>query len=182
MSWRRWRRKPSPTFVPTTAQTQVDELQNLAYLIDEAMVSVVSVLATMPPDAKRAALFDRLMKPLAARAATPRRSCGWRPRPYAGLATQPVADDQVLAARQQLLPTHQRLALLEVRAPRDRAAQREFTRDNLGTISELDVLDLQYELLVPDQTESAIDSELPAIWWGFYSRFRWRFQPALPPL
>ena len=78
-------------------------------------MSVVSVLATMPPDAKRAALFDRLMKPLAALGGNPATILRLASPPYAGLATQPVADDQVLAARQQLLQTHQRLALLEVR-------------------------------------------------------------------
>ncbi len=71
----------------------------------------------------------------------------------------------------------QRLAPLDLRTPGDRAAQRNITRDTLGHLNLLRVLDNQYRLLQPEQSESAIDSELALIWWGSYPRFRWQRNP-----
>jgi uncharacterized protein (TIGR03790 family) len=168
----------SPKFAPVNQPVgEGDEPQQLANRSEAARVSAVIGLLAMPAGAQRNALVARLIDLIEQIWGKPQTILRLALPPLSQLVAIPVTPDQVSAAQQQLEQTRARLAELDPRAPGGREAEWAITRDNLGSLNELRMVENHYRLLQTDQTASALDSELALIWWGNYLRFRWVRNP-----
>jgi uncharacterized protein (TIGR03790 family) len=169
--------KVRPNFAPTTQPLDIDAAQKFSHRAELASVSTLAGLTEMPADAKRAALVDHLTDLMALIGGKPKCVQRMAVLPLSRLTTRPVSPDELANATAQLEDIRHRLAPLNIQSPVARAGQRQLTRDYLGLLNEIHVLDEQYRILNPEQTESAMDSELALIWWGNYPRFRWQANP-----
>jgi uncharacterized protein (TIGR03790 family) len=168
----------SPKFAPATQPIgSGDEPQLLVARANVALTTAIGALAAMPVSAKRDALVARLSDLIAQIGGKPQATIRLSLPPLSKLLSNSVTADQVTAAEEQLQQTRDRLSALDLQTPGGREAQRVITRDNLGELNQLRMLENQYRLLQTEQTESAVDSELALIWWGSYPRFRWERNP-----
>jgi uncharacterized protein (TIGR03790 family) len=164
--------KVHPGFVPTTQPAGQNPAISFEHRANLASVAAVAGLFDQPANAQRAVMVDRLVQLATLIGGRPRSIENQAKNPISRLIATPVTPEQLAGAEQDLADTKRRLAPLGMDTPISRAALRQITRDNLGVISELDVLGREVTYLRSDPAPCATDSALATAWWGSYPRYR----------
>ena len=95
------------------------------------------------------------------------------------LNENPPAAGKVQAAQRQIVIYSRQLIALrsEASSAEARAKVRSFASEHFGLLNRLAMTRNQIDGLNPAQSESALDSELAAVWWIDYPRSRWVANP-----
>jgi uncharacterized protein (TIGR03790 family) len=160
-----------PAFKPQKG----DELPKLAKRLDASLVSIVRSLPTVKETAARNASYSEVVA-LIERLLGADRTTQVMAQPAVALfSPHPPTPEDVTGARSRL--TEIERALVHSQANNTSAVEREkartLARDSLGLFGYAFVVLNQEEMLSPDQSESALDSELSLLWWHDYPKARW---------
>ena len=164
-----------PSFAPDRGM----DIEQLARRLDVAGSVIVGSLRSVPDSSARGARFMQLISTVERVAGSPR-ALQLMAKPELGwLAPRPPTSQQTGRASAQLQDVQKQLAALDTYDPiaADREKSRQLSRANLGLFGYASVLTGQLQALEPQDTASALDSELALLWWKQYTKYRWLPNP-----
>lgn len=144
----------------------MESSEGLSRRAEQAANFALNKVRAMPADQKRSE-FEAKLKSIADRLRAPVKVSESDANSTSPPATRAALTPQEASAK---------LEELAVRRsdPADRRAFRDLLRDHGGILMFGQVLTAQELFLSPEESEAAVDNELPLLWWGLYPRGRWQ--------
>jgi len=164
-----------PSFRPATG----GELPQLAARLNAALTTTMRGVSAIRDPAARGARFLSAISAIERLIGSARTTLVMSEPAVARLAPQPPTPQQVDSSRAALAEAEQKIGQTQayVTTSAGRQQAREAAREALGLFGYAGVLLAQSESLRPEESESAVDSELALLWWKEYPRARWLPNP-----